>query len=119
MGLWVEQLQRRGAMEDITIRNAPWNCPGMALQFSASEGNVAGFEFNEFGDATNPKPHENNIPYHSSLGIMVAWGTGCKPELQVRARRAIQQSRRHDWRLANDELANDLQSSPERSQGFE
>ena len=50
MGLWVEQLQRRGAMgEDITIRNAPWNCPGMALQFSASEGNVAGFEFNEFG----------------------------------------------------------------------
>jgi hypothetical protein len=50
MGLWVEQLQRRGAMgEDITIRNAPWNCPGMALQFSASEGNVAGFEFNEVG----------------------------------------------------------------------
>ena len=50
MGLWVEQLQRRGAMgEDITIRNAPWDCPGMALQFSASEGNVAGFEFNEVG----------------------------------------------------------------------
>ena len=50
MGLWVEQLQRHGAMgEDITIRNAPWDCPGMALQFSASEGNVAGFEFNEVG----------------------------------------------------------------------
>lgn len=50
MGLWVEQLQRRGAMgEDITIRDAPWDCPGMALQFSASEGNVAGFEFNEVG----------------------------------------------------------------------
>ena len=50
MGLWVEQLQRRGAMgEDIMIRNAPWDCPGMALQFSASEGNVAGFEFNEVG----------------------------------------------------------------------
>jgi len=50
MGLWVEQLQRRGANgEDITIRNAPWDCPGMALQFSASEGNVAGFEFNEVG----------------------------------------------------------------------
>jgi hypothetical protein len=50
MGLWVEQLQRRGAMgEDITIRNAPWDCPGMALQFSSSEGNVEGFEFNEVG----------------------------------------------------------------------
>ena len=50
MGLWVEQLQRRGTMgEDIMIRNAPWDCPGMALQFSASEGNVAGFEFNEVG----------------------------------------------------------------------
>ena len=50
MGLWVEQLQRRGAMgEDITIRGAAWDCPGMALQFSASEGNVAGFEFNEVG----------------------------------------------------------------------
>ena len=50
MGLWVEQLQRRGVMgEDITIRGASWDCPGMALQFSASEGNVAGFEFNEVG----------------------------------------------------------------------
>ena len=50
MGLWVEQLQRRGAMgEDIVIRNAPWNCDGMALQFSASEGNVEGFEFNDVG----------------------------------------------------------------------
>ena len=50
MGLWVEQLQRRGTMgEDITIRNAPWDCPGMALQFSSSEGNVEGFEFNEVG----------------------------------------------------------------------
>ena len=50
MGLWVEQLQRHGAMgEDVTIRSAPWDCPGMALQFSASEGNVTGFEFNEVG----------------------------------------------------------------------
>ena len=50
MGLWVEQLQRRGAMgEDIVIRNAPWDCDGMALQFSASEGNVEGFEFNDVG----------------------------------------------------------------------
>ena len=50
MGLWVEQLQRRGTMgEDISIRNAPWDCPGMALQFSASEGNVSGFQFNEVG----------------------------------------------------------------------
>ena len=50
MGLWVEQLQRRGAMgEDIVIRNAPWDCDGMALQFSASEGNVEGLEFNYVG----------------------------------------------------------------------
>ena len=50
MGLWVEQLQRRGAMgEDIVIRDAPWDCDGMALQFSASEGNVEGFEFNDVG----------------------------------------------------------------------
>ncbi len=50
MGLWVEQLQRRGTMgEDITIRNAPWDCDGMALQFSASEGNVEGFTFNPVG----------------------------------------------------------------------
>ena len=50
MGMWVEQLQRRGVQgEDIVIRDAPWDCPGMALQFSASEGNVAGFVFNEVG----------------------------------------------------------------------
>ena len=50
MGMWVEQLQRRGAQgEDIVIRDAPWDCPGMALQFSASEGNVEGFVFNEVG----------------------------------------------------------------------
>ena len=47
MGQWVSQLQRRGVMgEDIVIRDAPWDCDGMALQFSASEGNVSGFEFN-------------------------------------------------------------------------
>jgi hypothetical protein len=50
MGLWVEQLQRRGTMgEDIVIRDAPWDCDGMALQFSASEGNVEGFVFNPVG----------------------------------------------------------------------
>ena len=50
MGQWVSQLQRRGVMgEDIVIRDAPWNCDGMALQFSASEGNVNGFEFNPVG----------------------------------------------------------------------
>lgn len=50
MGLWVEQLQRRGTMgEDIFIRNAPWDCDGMALQFAANEGNVEGFVFNNVG----------------------------------------------------------------------
>jgi hypothetical protein len=34
----VQQLKRRGANgESITIRNAPWNCPGMVLQFPVSE----------------------------------------------------------------------------------
>jgi hypothetical protein len=37
-GKWLLQLKRRGAKgENITIRNAPWDCPGMALQFPNSE----------------------------------------------------------------------------------
>ena len=35
--------------EDIFIRDAPWDSDGMALQFSASEGNVEGFVFNDVG----------------------------------------------------------------------
>lgn len=48
-GDWTTQLQRRGAQgESIKIRNATWNCPGMLLQFSASE-KTAGFIFNPEG----------------------------------------------------------------------
>ena len=49
-GLWTDQLLRRGAMgEDITIRDAAWDCPGMSLQFSNTESTVQGFELNEEG----------------------------------------------------------------------
>ena len=49
-GMWVDQLLRRGASgEAIVIRGAPWDCPGMFLQFSNSETNVQGFELNEEG----------------------------------------------------------------------
>jgi hypothetical protein len=49
-GMWVDQLLRRGASgEAITIRGAPWDCPGMFLQFSNSETTVQGFELNEEG----------------------------------------------------------------------
>ncbi len=42
-------LRRRGALgEDITIRNAPWDCPGLTLQFPAVEGSP-NFVFNEQG----------------------------------------------------------------------
>ena len=34
----VQSLKRRGAAdENILIREAPWNCPGMILQFPISE----------------------------------------------------------------------------------
>lgn len=37
-GDWIQHLKRRGAEgEDITIRGAVWNCPGMVLQFPATE----------------------------------------------------------------------------------
>jgi hypothetical protein len=46
-GLWIDVLRRRGAMgENIVIREAPWNCPGMAIQFPNSEGTGVGFIFN-------------------------------------------------------------------------
>lgn len=46
----IQQLKRRGASgETITVRDgAPWNCPGMILQFPISEL-VEGFEMNETG----------------------------------------------------------------------
>lgn len=49
-GLWVDQLKRRGARgENITVRNAPWNCNGMAIQFPQSEGTGVSFVFNPQG----------------------------------------------------------------------
>lgn len=50
-GKWQRQLKRRGAIhgEDIMVRDAPWDCSGMALQFPNSEGSVEGFVFNPEG----------------------------------------------------------------------
>lgn len=49
-GKLIDQLKRRGAMgEDITVRNAPWDCPGMAIQFPNGETSAAGFILNEEG----------------------------------------------------------------------
>jgi hypothetical protein len=46
----VQTLKRRGAFQqaNLTIRNAPWNCPGMILQFPSTETG-AGFVFNGTG----------------------------------------------------------------------
>jgi len=49
-GKWMEQLKRRGAKgENIIIRGAPWNCPGMALQFPNGEFTSALFSGNPEG----------------------------------------------------------------------
>lgn len=46
----VYQLKRLGVRGLIqTIRNAPWNCNGMAIQFPNSEGTGGGFQFNPEG----------------------------------------------------------------------
>jgi hypothetical protein len=48
-GRYVFDLKRRGALgEDITIRQAPWNCNGMVLQFPISE-NTSNFVMNPTG----------------------------------------------------------------------
>lgn len=46
----LQALKRRGAFFEpsLKIRNAPWNCPGMVLQFHAREGGQ-GFKFNGTG----------------------------------------------------------------------
>jgi hypothetical protein len=46
----VQTLKRRGAFVDnsLQIRNAPWNCAGLALQFPSTETG-AGFVFNASG----------------------------------------------------------------------
>lgn len=45
------QLKRIGAFHspNLKIRNAPWNCAGMVLQFPSSAGTVKGFIFNPEG----------------------------------------------------------------------
>ncbi len=49
-GKLIDQLKRRGTMgENITVRNAPWDCPGMAIQFPNGETSAAGFILNEEG----------------------------------------------------------------------
>ncbi|MGB1032946.1 MAG: RagB/SusD family nutrient uptake outer membrane protein, partial [Flavobacteriales bacterium] len=49
-GTWIDYLKRRGTLgEDIIIRDAPWSCPGMALQFPNGETSVQGFELNPEG----------------------------------------------------------------------
>ncbi|MFM1931006.1 MAG: hypothetical protein RL226_309 [Bacteroidota bacterium] len=49
-GTWVDQIKRRGTQgENMLVRNAPWNCPGMALQFPNGETSAAGFVLNEEG----------------------------------------------------------------------
>lgn len=47
----LSQIKRIGAYHNnsTVIRNAPWNCPGMVLQFPASAGTVKGFIFNPEG----------------------------------------------------------------------
>lgn len=48
-GRYIFDLKRRGALgEDIMIRNAPWNCNGMVLQFPISE-NTENFVMNPTG----------------------------------------------------------------------
>jgi hypothetical protein len=49
-GLYMDQQRRRGALgENVIIRNAPWNCDGMAIQFPLSENTGSNFIFNPRG----------------------------------------------------------------------
>jgi hypothetical protein len=49
-GKWIDQLKRIGAKgENVIVRDAPWNCPGMALQFPNSEFTSALFVGNPEG----------------------------------------------------------------------
>jgi tetratricopeptide (TPR) repeat protein len=44
------QIKRIGALGEASLsRNAPWNCPGMVLQFPGAENTVTGFELNPTG----------------------------------------------------------------------
>jgi len=49
-GYRVDELKRRGVLgEDVLVRNAPWDCDGMVLQFPASELAIKGFTMNPEG----------------------------------------------------------------------
>jgi len=50
-GKYVEQLRRIGVMreQEVIIRDAPYDCPGMAIQFPNAESTVIGFELNPEG----------------------------------------------------------------------
>ena len=44
------QIKRMGVLGQPSFsRNAPWNCPGMVLQFPGAENTVIGFELNPTG----------------------------------------------------------------------
>ena len=46
----VHQLKRQAVNGDVTeIRDSPWDCAGMVIQFPNSEGTVQGFIFNPEG----------------------------------------------------------------------
>jgi hypothetical protein len=49
-GYWIDVERRNGVLgAPVLIRDAPWNCPGMAIQFPNSEGTGADFVFNPEG----------------------------------------------------------------------
>jgi hypothetical protein len=44
------QIKRLGVLENVAFsRNAPWDCPGMVIQFPGAENTVSGFELNPTG----------------------------------------------------------------------
>lgn len=49
-GTWIDQIKRMGVLgENITVRGASWDCPGMALQFPNGETSAVGFILNPEG----------------------------------------------------------------------
>lgn len=49
-GTWIDHIKRRGVLgENMTVRGASWDCPGMALQFPNGETSAAGFTLNPEG----------------------------------------------------------------------
>lgn len=49
-GTWIDHIKRLGTLgEPMTVRGAPWDCPGMALQFPNGETSAAGFILNPEG----------------------------------------------------------------------